>query len=238
MASDPLPFHIERQPDAVTCGATCLHALYRHHGLDLPLARIAREIPQLKNGGTHGVMLGRHALRHGFRVEIVTYNLLMFDPTWFRAPGADLRERLARQAEVKNRRGFLRASHHYQKFLDEGGRITMEDLSEDLFRRFLDQGLPLLTGLSSTYLYQEARMIAETNLPDDLRGTPEGHFVVVCGHHAAAKSAWIADPHHPNPLGREPVYSVPFRRLLTAVLLGIVTYDANLVILHPPSPLP
>lgn len=27
-----LSFDIRRQPDATTCGPTCLHALYRHYG--------------------------------------------------------------------------------------------------------------------------------------------------------------------------------------------------------------
>jgi hypothetical protein len=133
MAAVDLPFQIERQPDAVTCGATCLHALYRFHGREVPLARLIKEIPQLKNGGTHGVMLGRHALKQGFRVEIYTYNLLMFDPTWFRSADVDLQERLARQVELKIRRGFVQASQQYQTFLAEGGTIHMEDLSGDLF---------------------------------------------------------------------------------------------------------
>lgn len=227
-----IPFHIERQPDQVSCGATCLHALYRYYGLDLPLARLVREVPQLKTGGTHGVLLGQHALRHGFEVDLITYNLHMFDPTWFQKPGVDLQERLIRQMEVKTRQGFQRASRHYLEFLKLGGRVQMRDLSPELLLGFLRRRMPILTGLNSTFLYREARVVAETNVSDELRGTPEGHFVVICGNNPENNTVRVADPYHPNALGQNPLYDVPLNRLLNAILLAIVTYDANLVVLR------
>lgn len=231
-----LPFQIERQPDMVTCGATCLHALYRYFGLQTDLRQLARVIPQLKQGGTHGVLLGQHALRHGFAVELVTYNLHMFDPSWFQKPGVDLQEKLLQQMQLKPRAGFQRAARHYLDFLRLGGRIVMRDLTAELIQGYLQRELPVLTGLSSTFLYQETRMIGETNVADDLRGTPEGHFVVVCGMNPRDRSVRVADPYHPNVLGTQPLYEVTMDRLLNAILLGIVTYDANLVILNPVNP--
>ncbi|MCC5848860.1 MAG: hypothetical protein JJU29_12285 [Verrucomicrobia bacterium] len=233
MENIEIPFQIERQPDQVSCGATCLHGIYRYHGHELPLPRLVKEVPQLKNGGTHGVLLGQHALKMGYEVEIITYNLYMFDPTWFKTPGVNLEEKLTQQMAVKSRQGFQRASQHYLRFLRMGGRIRMSDLDGDLIRGYLHRGLPILTGLNSTYLYREARVIAETNQNDDLRGTPEGHFVVICGENAARGTVRVADPYHPNAMGIHPNYDVPMVRMLNAILLGIVTYDANLVILHP-----
>ena len=43
-------------------------------------------------------------------------------------------------------------------FLERGGRIRYEDLSRGLLRRFLKRRLPILTGLSSTYLYRSVRV--------------------------------------------------------------------------------
>lgn len=235
MHSAEIPFQIERQPDMVTCGATCLHALYRYFGLQVDLGQLAKVIPQLKNGGTHGVLLGQHALRHGFGVELITFNLHMFDPSWFRNPGVDLKEKLLRQMEVKTRAGFQRAARHYLDFLKLGGKIIMRDLNAELIRSYLRRDLPVLCGLSSTFLYQETRMIAETNVSDDLRGTPEGHFVVICGLNSDKRTVRVADPYHPNVHGSKPIYDVGMDRLLNAILLGIATYDANLVILHPPD---
>jgi hypothetical protein len=231
---DPhIPFTIERQPDQVTCGATCLHALYRYFGLETDLLQLVKVIPQLKTGGTHGVLLGQHALKHGFHVELVTYNLHMFDPTWFQDPRTDLIQKLERQMQVKTRPGFQRAARHYLDFLKLGGTIVMKELNAALIRGYLKKHLPILTGLNSTYLYREKRVIAETDTPDEFAGTPEGHFVILCGCNPDQKTIRVADPYHPNVLGTRPLYDVPRDRLLNAILLGIVTYDANLVILHP-----
>ncbi|MFP4089607.1 MAG: hypothetical protein ACLFUB_01340 [Cyclobacteriaceae bacterium] len=49
--------------------------------------------------------------------------------------------------------------------------------------------------------------------------------------------AHISDPLNPNPVAdREQHYQVPMTRLMNAILLGIVTYDANLLIIQPKKP--
>ena len=57
----------------------------------------------LEAGGTLAVYLGCDALERGFDATIVTYNMQVFDPTWF-APGVDIAERLRAQAEIKKDR--------------------------------------------------------------------------------------------------------------------------------------
>lgn len=81
-----LDFDIQSQPDEVTCGPTCLHALYQYYGEDISLKQVIREVKQLKAGGTLAVMLGNHALQRGYKAYIYTYNLNVFDPSWFKHP--------------------------------------------------------------------------------------------------------------------------------------------------------
>ena len=45
----------------------------------------------------------------------------------------------------------------------------------------------------------------------------------------------IADPLMPNPVSQEPIYAVGIDRLICAILLGILTYDGNLLVLTPPQ---
>ena len=71
------------QPDDFTCGPTCLHALYRYFGDELPLERVISEVQVLDNRGTLDVLLANHALARGYSARIFTYNVQMFDPTWF-----------------------------------------------------------------------------------------------------------------------------------------------------------
>lgn len=224
------------QPDDTTCGPTCLHAVYDYFDDPLPLAQVIRETPALEEGGTLAVLLGRHALRRGYRATIFTYNLRVFDPTWFRGPlsSRELIDKLRAQLEVKRTSAKLtRASQGYIEFLELGGKILMEDLTGALIRRHLEQSLPILTGLSATYLYQCEREIGPRCLPDDIRGYPCGHFVVLCGYRRDDRTVRVADPYIRNPLAGAHYYDVGLDRLVCAIMLGVLTYDANLLILEP-----
>jgi hypothetical protein len=112
----------------------------------------------------------------------------------------------------------------------------MEDLTGNLIRRHLQQNIPLLTGLSSTYLYRERREHPLTSQPDDTAGVPGGHFVVLCGYDPHERSVLVADPFHPNPLSTDYKYEVPLDRVVCSILLGILTYDANFLVIRPRRP--
>jgi hypothetical protein len=222
------------QPDDLTCGPTCLHAVYRFYGDDLPLEQLIGEVAALEEGGTLAVFLACHALRRGYRATIYTCNLQMFDPTWFASPAADLRAKLIEQQQAKADPKLHTATRGYLELLDRGGRLRFEDITTALLRRYLKRSRPILTGLSATYLYREAR---ERNCDsDDVRGLPVGHFVVLCDYDPERRTVLVADPLHPNPLASDAnVYAVSIERVLGAILLGVITYDANLLILEPPA---
>ncbi len=223
---------IEAQPDTTTCGPTCLHAVYRHHGLDLPLEQIIDETQRLDHGGTLDVFLANHALSLGFRVTIHTYNLTVFDPTWFGARPVDLSDVIRRQRDAKNREALTTASNGYLEFLDRGGSIEFVDLSRALLRDLLRAGHPILTGLSATYLYRSAREYGPDDDDDDIRGEPVGHFVLLTAFEEASDSVLISDPMQDNPRGKQN-YRVHVDRLVGAILLGALTYDANLLQIEP-----
>lgn len=220
------------QPDNVTCGPTCLHAVYRYYGEEVPLSQVIAEATSLEEGGTLAVFLGCHALRRGYRATIYTYNVDLFDPTWFRGPPADLHEKLLAQREAKNDPRIQVQTPAYLEFLRLGGRIRFADLTAGLIRRYLKAGIPILTGLSATWLYHTVREYGFECIDDDVRGFPAGHFVVVCGYDRATKRVLVADPHERNPLGGSLYYEVEIPRLIGSILLGIVTHDANFLILE------
>lgn len=229
-----LSFDIMAQPDEVTCGPTSLQALYRYYNDDIPLKSVIKEVKHLKNGGTLAVMLGNHALKRGYKAQIYTYNLNIFDPSWFKHPQKKIIGFLKEQMEFKYRRKKLQvASQAYIKFLESGGEIKYADLDEELIKGYLKRSVPILCGLSATYLYGTAREIPQFDIYDSIKGEPSGHFVVVTGYDEDRNRVSIADPMEPNPLGKGQVYSVPFVRLINSIMLGIVTYDANLLIIEP-----
>lgn len=229
-----LEFDIEAQPDDVTCGPTCLQALYRYYNDEVPLRQVVREVKQLKNGGTLAVMLGNHALRRGYRATIYSYNLNVFDPSWVGFSRKKMIERLKRQMAFKYKRRKLRvASKAYIQFLEAGGVLRFAELDADLIRSYLSRSRPILTGLSATYLYGTPREVPQFDIYDDIKGEPAGHFVVISGYDEKKRCVYLADPMTPNPIGKDRVYGVSFTRLINSIMLGIVTYDANLLIIEP-----
>ncbi len=227
-----LDFKIRSQPDDSTCGPTCLHAVYKYFGDRIGLKAVIREVPRLENGGTLAALLGIHALNRGYQATLYTFNLDVFDPTWFKE-GIDLKDRLLAQDKVKSKQRLKHATHAYLEFLDHGGKILFNDLTSDLVRRHLKQGHPILTGLSATFLYRCAREYGPTCEYDDVRGEPTGHFVVLHGYEPKRRVVHVADPYLPNPIVSGLHYKVPLPRLVCAILLGVLTYDANLLILSP-----
>lgn len=228
-----LPVKMLPQPDETTCGPTCLHAIYRYWGVDERLADIIARTRKMEHGGTFAVFLACDALRQGFQATIYTYNLMVFDPTWF-APGVDIAERLIRQREAKSDSRIQHVTEGYLEFLRLGGQLRLADLSRRLIRSLLRRNLPILTGLSSTYLYRTAREYGPSDVPDDIRGLPAGHFVVAAGYNRKERDVLVADPYGRHPYGPSHEYWINIDRLLGAVLLGIVTHDANLLVIHPP----
>lgn len=223
---------IHAQPNDETCGPTCLQAVYGYYNDSISLMEVIDQVKTLQTGGTLGVMLGNHALARGYQATLYTYNLMMFDPTWFGGE-IDLKAKLQEQLRYKTAKKFQAAAKAYLDFLELGGQIRYEELNTRLIKSILDQGTPILTGLSATYLYNCAREIGETNQYDDIKGTPMGHFVVIKGYDHVKKEAYIADPLEKNPISPTQHYLVDLPRLINSILLGIVTYDANLLVITP-----
>lgn len=232
----PLPIPIQAQPDDTTCGPTCLEAIYRYYGDIVPLSAVIAETPTLPGGGTLAALLGCHALSRGYAARLYTFDLSVFDITWFddRNP-AVLAEKLRQQRRIKRGSRIGTVTEASLRFLELGGEIRFEDLTAGLIRAILKRDRPILAGLSATYLYRTARERDDDGqmIFDDLRGEPSGHFVVISGYDSTRRATMIADPLLPNPLSDSQYYEVTLNHLVCAVMLGIITRDANLLVLSP-----
>lgn len=242
MSDHRLILEILAQPDDSTCGPTCLHAVYRYFDDQVSLADVIRQVGRMENGGTLAVFLGCDALIRGYQARIYTYNLQVFDPSWFTQPGIDVRGKLLAQKAAKSSPRLHAATDAYVQFLDLGGKLGMDVLTVNLIRKYLKRGVPILTGLSATFLYGEARELdldpperGRSTVPDDIRGFPSGHFVVLCGYDSVRRTVLVADPLDSNPIAGDHLYAVDIDRVFAAIMLGIVTFDANLLLIEPKS---
>jgi len=228
-----LPFDIAPQPDETTCGPTCLQAIYQYYHDPVQLKQIIDEVPMLEGGGTLAVLLASHALQRGYRATIYTYKLQIFDPTWIDLPTTELCDKLRTQARFKQDPKLRVATDAYLQFLELGGKLRAKDLNGALIRGFLNQGQPVIAGLSATFLYRSAREFGPNCDYDDIRGEPSGHFVVLHGYDRSARTVHVADPLKSNPLTRVQKYVASIDRVINAILLGVLTYDANLLVIQP-----
>jgi len=230
-----IPLDILPQPDESTCGPTSLHTIYSYYGDDIPLSTVIKEVEELEGGGTLGSLLANHALQRGYEATIYTFNLKVFDPTWFGHEPFYIRNKLKQQSKFKHGKKFTMANQAYSRFLELGGVLKFEDLRPALFRKYLKKGTPLLAGLSATYLYRSMREYGPDMAYDDLRGEPSGHFVVLTGYDKQRRTVTVADPLRENPIAEGQLYETGIDRLINAILLGILTYDANLIAITPPK---
>ena len=229
-----LQIKIKNQPDDISCGPTSLHAVYKYYGDDIALEDVISQVPNFDGGGTLAVHLGCHALDRGYNAKVYTYNLNIFDPSWF-DKSVDLISKLKEQCQYKNDEKLRTASKAYIHFLEKGGKIHYDELTPSLLKKYFDKGVPVLTGLSATYLYQSKREITGKRLKltyDDIKGYPTGHFVVLCGYDDEKKHVVIADPYTNHPY-QSNYYSVKVNRLINSILLGILTYDSIFLIIEP-----
>lgn len=224
---------IKIQPDETTCGPTCLHTLYEYYSDPISLNSVINEVYQLDEGGTLGALLANHALERGYKATVYSYNLQVFDPTWSDLKRDSMISKLKEQMTIKTSKKFVLASEAYIRFLELGGKIRFEDLRSGIIRRYLKKNQPVIAGLSATWLYRSAREYGPNLDYDDIKGEPAGHFVVLYGYNPETREIYIADPIAKNPLGNGQFYKMKIDRVINAILLGIVTYDANLIIITP-----
>jgi hypothetical protein len=225
------------QPDDTTCGPTCLRKVYDFFGADAAVDDIVRALEVNDDGGTLAVFLGISALQRGFNARIFSYDLRIFDPTWFGQSSEILIEKIfARFPSLKDAKR-LRAAGAYIRFLELGGELAFEDLTPRLLKSIIDREHPILAGLSATYLYGYARERWDAQagrlVEDDIAGEPIGHFVVISGYDQWGRRLTILDPFEHAPHDEDGRIQVDSDRLLSAVLLGDATYDAVLLEIWP-----
>lgn len=235
-----LRFSILPQPDDTTCGPTCLQAVYFFHGDRARLTDVVEGVRRLPEGGTLAPFLGSHALARGYAAKIVVYDLRVFDPSWFtpKADGehVDLQAKLIAQLSVRGGKRLGQETDAYLAFLSQGGKIEHVELSSGLLVSYLERGIPIIAGLSATYLYGVPRERPADDAYDDIDGKPAGHFVVLRGYDSARRMVAISDPLGPTQEPMHPYgsheYEVHIERVIGAIMLGVLTRDANLLIVE------
>lgn len=228
------------QPDDATCGPTCLRKVYDFFGVQVDMEEIIAALERNDDGGTLAVYLGIAALKRGLRARIYAYDLRIFDPTWFGLTTEELIDRVRLRFPYLDDPKRLRAAYAYIRFMENGGELAFEELKPALLKKIIDREHPILAGLSATYLYRFPRERwdeeAEKLVEDDVAGEPIGHFVVISGYDQWGRRLTVLDPSEHVPTTEHGRVVVDSDRLINAILLGDMTYDAVLLEVWPPEP--
>ena len=187
---------------------------------------------RVEGGGTLDVLLACHALRRGYAATIYTYNLQLFDPTWFRPRKPIWRDLRFSKWSTSPRPNYGWPPRAYLEFFERGGQLRFEDLTGSLIRKYLSRSIPVLTGLSATYLHRAA---ANTDRLASLTACAASRRGILSSSAATTRrrrEVLVADPLPPIPCRRQPLCGQHGSCDLR-ILLGIVTYDANLLIIEP-----
>ena len=227
------------QPDATSCGPTCLAQVLQYYGIEAGVEELVGRVSKNADGGTQAVHLAHLAMDLGLKVRLYPFGARVFDPSWWDLDTAEVVDRLDRRGAALTASGAdpddvdtLRA---WRELLARGGQIAFKEPSVDLMISVLARGRPLIAGLNATWLYREMRERPQDNVSDDLAGWPVGHFVVLSGYTGGGLHVHVRDPSddapdHLHPTGaRRGNYPVPGQRLLNAILLGDSTRDAVLL---------
>jgi len=231
--------NVERilQPDEVSCGPTCLRKVFGFYGAPTSLEEVIGALDRNEDGGTLAVFLAIAALKKKYHARIYSYDLRIFDPTWFGLPADALTEKIFSRFPYLSDEKRLRAAGAYIRLLEMGGELAFEELTHGLLKSIIDRGHPVLAGLSATYLYRFPRERwdpeQKRHVDDDVRGEPTGHFVVISGYEQWGRRLYVVDPSEHVPVNDGGRIVVDSDRLINAILLGDVTYDAVLLEVWP-----
>lgn len=223
---------IQSQPTETTCGPTCLNSMYAFLKKPIPIKETISEVRYLDTGGTMGEALAINALENGLQATVYTHNLHVFDPTWFKLSKDNLIKKLKKQARAPKTLKIKKSSKLYIDHLKLGGKVRFKHLTAEFLYNLLVEKGPVIVGLSSTYLYMCERERNDDNEYDDIYGSPQGHFVILGGMSKNGQQVEIYDPLEDNPISKTNHYSVATTLLINSILIGAITYDANIIVIE------
>ena len=197
-----LPIRRIRQPPN-ECEPTCLKQILDYFKIDSDMEDLIKRISGDKfKWNNWDYNTGRVAIEHGLKVIVYTRSAGIIDPTWFSLSSEGLLSKLKEEYAYFEKEEYVGLPSFKEdinaaiKFLETGGRIDFTPISKKLIAGLLKKEKPLIAGVSYTLLVNapRERYFPEESCwkPDDIKGHPYGHVVVISGY--KGNSFQIVDP--------------------------------------------
>jgi len=165
-----------------TCGSSSLQQVLAYYGVKLGLDEILKDIKKYKYG-TFMPYLGLYAKRLGFMPKIVTYDVKVFDPTWFGLLVGQIIKKLeTRSREMDVPHVYRSECKAFVRYLKAGGAIEFDFIKKGRIIKELERKRPVIVDVCSTILHRKERKNRVKDKYSDTSGEPMYHAVVVSGH--------------------------------------------------------
>jgi hypothetical protein len=163
------------------CGPTSLQQILRYYGIDNGMEEILRSV-KMFSFGTPTVYLAMGAKKMGLDVKIVTLDVDYVDPSWKGITGDVIAGKLRERLKLVNLDENIRLrTEGLAEALESGVELEIEAPSKEILINNIKKGVPPIITVSYNILHGRMRKTSAGNR-DDVKGFPDGHFVVVNGY--------------------------------------------------------
>lgn len=199
------------QPTSTSCGYASLSMLLSHYGHDISTNDLLRQVPQGKGEsgepvGSLTAQLAEWCVKHGFKVDFISFDFLITDLTWMGLGSDQLLEKLEsikNIRDVQNVGGKYWSQLYVQAYIDlikSGGKLSVKPhVTTNLLYTMLKNG-PVYANICASVVhgigrqqYPEPNTPKRLRKPDDIHGTVGTHSVVIYGNDKEGNFL-VADP--------------------------------------------
>lgn len=197
-----------------SCIPACLQQVFGYYKKQVSQEEILKSL-EIPERGMSIPKAGVFAKKHGFNPLIITNNIYIFDPAWFKLDNVSLIKNL------EERRKFVDEYNQsviddYLEYLRENGQIKFDTISLDLFIKYLSRNIPIIAELASPFLYKKSKSVEIGKFNDPIKGQIEGHGVVIAGFDK--NKLKIVDPNcKDNPFSGKGIYWVQSEDLIVSI---------------------
>ena len=204
------------QETSFSCIPACLQQVFGCYEKQISQKEILKSLKKPKRGMSIP-KAGTFVKRYGFNSLIITNNIHIFDPTWFKLNNIELINNL------KKRRRFVDKYNQsliddYLEYLKANGQLKFDTISLDLFIKYLSINIPIIVELASTFLYRKSKAIKTDKFNDSIKGKIEGHGVVIAGFNK--NKLKVVDPNYKNnPFNERGIYWIRAEDLIASIFI-------------------
>lgn len=204
------------QEKTYSCIPACLQQVFGYYKMQISQKEILKSLKKPKRGMSIP-KTGSFVKKHGFHPLIITNNINIFDPAWFKLNNTRLIKNIEKRKKFVDKYNQS-VINDYLEYLKMDGQIKFNTISKKIFVKYLLKNIPIIAELSNTYLYKKSKSLKPGEFNDAMKGEIEGHGVVIAGFNK--NKFKIVDPSSKNnPYSKNGIYWITIDELIASIFI-------------------